>query len=237
MANYRTLRRHDGTLVPPAEGYQIVLRERFDALEKFLRGQVDARQKHRQELTRLRESRFEPEYLEEQIANAAARFREANAAALPKALELVGALVETISERHQDPLDLTDPRLSTALTTISTIGPRMDHADLARLVDQFVGDPAALRALLAGFESVGLTTAIGLVTSKLYHPADVKHRLSSVVQEVFRGDGASLNFLASEVGKVAAKEGLPFPKDGQALIDPEGAVMAVRMATGLPAES
>jgi len=215
--------------------WQIYIKDRFYLLESFLNEQVKIRNEQRTRLKTLQEKKASSDYSEEYIEREQAKFetekRIQNQLAYDKALELIGKLTETMQARQDEPVDLADANLTNALSILNLAGSKLDIGELIKLVDQFTGNPAALKTLKSVFENQDLAFGVKLVDDRLYEPAFVKLAFEENAFYTFLQAG-SLNSFASVVNRIAQKEGLTFPKEGE-LIDPEGATEQMFAAAGL----
>lgn len=70
--------------------------------------------------------------------------------------------LETIKQNNspsQEPLDISDPKLQSAINVLSLVGNKMTFADQASLLESFRGSPAALRFLQSAFQKNGMKFA------------------------------------------------------------------------------
>lgn len=70
--------------------------------------------------------------------------------------------LETIKQNNspaEEPLDISDPKLQSAINVLSLVGNKMTFADQASLLESFRGSPAALRFLQSAFQKNGMKFA------------------------------------------------------------------------------
>ncbi|MHB1155186.1 MAG: hypothetical protein ACYC00_23040 [Eubacteriales bacterium] len=215
--------------------WQIYIKDRFYLLESFLNEQVKIHIEQRSRLKTLQEKRASGDYSDEYIEREQAKFegekRIQNQLAYEKALELIDKLIETMQARQDEPVDLADANLTNALNILNLAGSKLDIGELIKLVDQFTGNPAALKTLKSVFENQDLSFGVKLVDDRLYEPAFIEQVFKENAFYAFLQAG-SLNSFATVINKIAQKEGLTFPKEG-GLIDPEGATERMFAVAGL----
>lgn len=215
--------------------WQIYIKDRFYLLESFLNEQVKIHNEQRSRLKTFQEKRASGDYSDEYIEREQAKFegekRIQNQLAYEKALELIDKLIETMQARQDEPVDLADANLTNALNILNLAGSKLDIGELIKLVDQFTGNPAALKTLKSVFENQDLSFGVKLVDDRLYEPAFIEQGFKENAFYTFMQAG-SLNSFATVINKIAQKEGLTFPKEG-GLIDPEGATERMLAVAGL----
>lgn len=215
--------------------WQIYIKDRFYLLESFLNEQVKIHNEQRSRLKTFQEKRASGDYSDEYIEREQAKFegekRIQNQLAYEKALELIDKLIETMQARQDEPVDLADANLTNALNILNLAGSKLDIGELIKLVDQFTGNPAALKTLKSVFENQDLSFGVKLVDDRLYEPAFIEQVFKENAFYTFLQAG-SLNSFATVINKIAQKEGLTFPKEG-GLIDPEGATERMFAVAGL----
>jgi len=175
---------------------------------------------------------YSQEYLDKKQADLDRDRRTQDQKSAVEVQKYVDALIELAQEQYEMPLDVNNGALNNALGVLDKLGDQMPIMQLRGYVDQFVGQPAALRTLKAFFETKDMASGVEHVNKYLYEPFMTAISLKTYVDTLSRG--GSLNELATEIGKIAQKEGLKFPENG-GLIDPAGAEEAMRAAAGLPA--
>jgi len=204
-------------------------------LQNALKSEVAARSADRASERQWADSSatYSAQHIEGEIAAIKARAGERNNALYKRVLELIDALAAAVDQRYAEGVDLSDQALATALNLIALAGPKISPVELGKLVEQFRGDPAALRMLRAVFENHEHEAGIALVNGMLYSADDVRRILQSAAGLAFLNQ-QSLNAFASYVSGFAQKEGETFPLDNAGMLDPEGLEVAMWQAAGLP---
>ncbi len=224
----------NGKEITGTEKYHSILQEKLWELEKHTRSEAARRVEIQQRRAKLKQQKdvYSADYIERELAKLENEERNGREEVWMKAKELIEGVYNAMQERHNEPLDLNDTKLSAALNLIALAGPKLDHAELAGIIDQFIGDPAALKTLRAVFDNLDNKSASELVSEHLYSPNDVLTSLKDQSDYAFR-QGGSLNGFATAVNKIVTKEGMTFPKDG-GMIDQDGVIASARTAAGLP---
>lgn len=211
--------------------YNLRLRDIRANLQTLLEKAVKARDGYRAKLAALHERArdYSQEYLQKQIEQIEAEIATSNAELHKQADRILDDWSEAMSTRHQQPIDLSDPAITAAINLISLAGHQLTYEDLTGLVDQFRGNPAALRALRAVFETQDLPSGVRLVEKRTYDPAGAILALKSAIDNAFKANG-SINAIAVEAWRVFEKEGVEFPR----MVDEAGVDEALRAGAGLP---
>lgn len=214
-----------------AKEYNLTLRDHRARLQRLLADAVKARDGHRAKLKGIHElSRdYSQEFLERKLQQAEAEIERSNAELHARAQRILEDWSKDMQTRHEQPLDLSDPTISSAINLISLAGHQIEHRDLTGMVDQFRGNPAALRGLRAVFEAQDLPQGVQLVDARTYEPAVAVAALKRTIDAAFKDNG-SLNAIAVEAWRVFEKEGLEFPR----MVDEAGVDEALRAGAGLP---
>jgi len=204
-------------------------------LQNVLKSEVAARSADRASERKWADSTatYSAQHIEGEIATIKARATERNNTLYLRVVELIDALAAAVDQRYSEAVDLGDQALATALNLIALAGAKISPVELGKLVEQFRGDPAALRMLRAVFDNQGHEAGSVLVAGMLYSADDIRRILTSAAGLAFL-NRQSLNAFASQVDKFAQKEGLRFPLDDGEMLDPDGAQESMWQAAGLP---
>ncbi len=223
----------NGKEITGTEKYRSILQEKLSDLEKHTRSEIARRADIQQRRSKMEQQKdtYSADYIRQELAKLENEERNGREEAWMKAKELIEGVYNAMQERHNEPLDINDTGFSAALNIINLAGPKLDRTELAGIIDQFTGNPAALRTLRAVFDNLGLTSAAEIVSERIYSPTDVLTSLKEQSDWAFR-QGNSLNSFAAAVNKITQKEGMTFPKDG-GTIDQDGAIASTRTAAGL----
>ncbi len=222
----------NGKEVIGVEKYRSELQERLWELEKHTRSEIARRADIQQRRAKLKQQKdvYSADYIERELSKVEKEEKLNREEAWTKANELLENLYNTLQERYNEPLDLSDTRLPVVFDLLELGGPKLERSELAGVVEQFIGNPAALKALRAVFDNLGLDDTV--VSEWIYSPGDILTALKEQADWAFR-QGNSINGFATAVNKIAKKEGMTFPKDG-GTIDPGGVTDSMRAAAGLP---
>lgn len=214
-----------------AQTYNLTLRDIRAKLATLLEQAVQKRNEQRAKLIAVHQSAgdYSQEYLQKQLATIEASIAASNADLHERARSILEDWSQTMQARFEQPLDLTDPVISSAINLITVAGHQLPHEDLTRLVDGFRGNPAALRALRAVFEAQDLSRGVEMVRTRTYEPAIAMIAITGAADAAFRSNG-SLNNLAYEASRVFAYEGLEFDR----VVDDAGFTETMRAGAGLP---
>ncbi len=146
-----------------------------------------------------------------------------------KVVQILKDVSRTTSANHSQ-LRLDNPAWANALKLIELSGSSLDPDTVKKINASFAGDRSALRVLRDLYKSHGVVYNGGL-DEQIYDPESgfqrlVEHSYSALIRE------GSLNTLATAISRVAALEGIEFPK----MVDEQAAEEVMRRAAGLPPE-
>lgn len=217
--------------------WRLTLRDHLSMLGSFLSEQAKTRDEYRQQHAKLANRElmrhYTQEYIQDEVNKLDKQQRQANDAGGLKAAEMLNDLFRDAQRRRDEPLDLADKNLSTALAVIRAGGQKLGGGELKGIVNGFVGNPAALRTLRSIFENLVMPWGVAEVDRFIYEPTLVEQQLRDLVLTTFQM-GGSLNTFSSALNKFAEKEGQRFPLDSDSsLIDQAGADETLRRAAGL----
>jgi len=197
----------NGKEITGTEKYRSILQEKLWDLEKHTRSEIERRLDIQQRRSKLKQEEdiYSADYIRQELEKIENEERNNRESAWTKANELIEGVYNAMQERHNESLDLEDIRFLNALNLINLAGPKLDRTELTGIIDQFTGNPAALRALRAVTDNLGIKSASDLINERLYSPADVLTSLKEQSDWAFR-QGNSLNSFATSVNKIVKKE-------------------------------
>ena len=131
-----------------------------------------------------------------------------------------------INERDAE-LDLENPALSNALKLIEISGNELGYENIRKINSTFVHDQSSLKALQAVYKTRGITNTFGL-DSQIYDVNSKIDFLEKLAEDSIVRQG-SLNYLASELKKIADIEG----QELVATPDEQGFLETMRKGAGL----
>ena len=138
--------------------------------------------------------------------------------------------LEKMSSEAAANLDLSTPEFTAALKLIEMTGKNLDTEVASKMLSNFVGDQAALRALQPVFKSRGLYDTN--LNNLLYEIGSTFEKLRELTDGAFMNLDGSINALSAEISRLAAKEGLEFPR----FVDQAGFEAAAWRGAGLSAQ-
>ncbi len=211
------------------------MNDKFREIGKLLRQMAQARQDTRATIAKLEAQRkdYSAEYAKAVLEPQITKTRAGLQAAQLETFEKLAQLLEELSQAavaKQAQLDLNNVAWANALKLIELSGPDMDTETILKINASFAGDQAALRALRDVYKAHKVVYNGGL-DQQIYDPESAFGRLRDHLYPTFLREG-SLNALSTAISKVAALEGIQFPK----MVDEAGAESAMRTAAGLPPE-
>jgi hypothetical protein len=211
-----------------------IVREQFFTLNKLNLKAAAIKEDYRKKLSTLetQKNTYSGEYLEKQRAEAEQAMKNSLQGLHNEFTGQAEKLFTALTELNNS-LDLTDPKLTTALNLINTIGSGLVGSDfetstIDKINSQFAGDQSALKILRSAYQAKNIPFTQDL-DAQIYNLTDAIHQITLRADAAFL-QGQSINALAGIESKYAALEGFT---DFEKLPDPTGFDEAMRAGAGL----
>lgn len=161
---------------------------------------------------------FSHEYLEKEINKIKGDFASKMTAVNDNMVKRLDELQTLIHDRDSA-LDLNNPALSSAMTSIQTIGSSLTHEQAVKINANLMHDQSALNLIRSAYEARGVTST-GNIDGLIYDLESEIEKLKELAYDGFVREG-SINTFANRLAKLATIEGATIEKspDAQGLDD------------------
>jgi hypothetical protein len=161
---------------------------------------------------------FSPEYLEKEINKIKGDFAAKMTAVNTNMVKRLDDL-QTLIQDRDSVLDLGNPALSSAMTSIQTIGSSLSHEQAVKINQNFYNDQNALNMIRSAYQVHDVINT-GKIDGLIYDVESEIEKLKELAYDGFVREG-SINTFANRLAKLAEIEGVTIEKnpDKQSLDD------------------